>query len=517
MPESPQRTHTIDVIPSPRLMETIGATALSPAAAVAELVANSLDARLDDLKATIQINLADNKIEIIDDGVGITLDVLRDALRLGVDMSTKTTTRRKRMGTYGLGMKTAAASLGSTWGVTTRPHSEARDGKPTVEYRAVFDLRQWSGREAQSDQWTLALHEHQPDYDGPLGKQVSGTVIWIENLRAKDHLPGAYLDHLSRAFAPFIDQGHRITVNGRKAPVAEPRLLPDSKRHFREILDEARGWVVHGWVGLDVKTNNDGLYGINLYRNSQLIEIHNKEFFKAHLMTSRILGEAHLDFVPVNFNKVDYSKGTEEWQFAKSAMTEIVRPMVEASRTMNRGRKDDTRASRALAKLDEAFGKSSEAATMHNAARTAAQTDEHEQTGLPVAHTPENDSSGLELQQLSASGQLLQLPRRQIRIAAQIDSLETDILPWDYIFDDRAGELLVVLNSEGAVFKKMRDTDFLACIAVADCIARYLIERESIDSSKARHISNRWLHEAITGQPLWGFADDTAAGIDVRS
>lgn len=484
------KRHEVDAVPAPRLMQTIGATALAPTSAVAELVANSLDARLEGLGLRIDVNVKDGRIEVVDDARGMTLEVLREALRLGVDMDAQAATRNGRMGTYGLGMKTAAASLGDRWGLTTRPV----DASTPVEYRAEFDLREWAKRGGSRDAWTITLEETPPDPEGPLGEASHGTVIWIEALRTQHHLPGAYLLHLSRAFAPFIRQGNRIFVNGQVVAVPEPRFAEGTYHTFETVVDEARGWVVRGWVALDTKVHNDGMYGIDLYRQDQLIELRNKDFFSAHLMTSRIVGEAHLDFVPVNFNKVDFSKGTEQWAIAKRTLRELLKPAVEASRIMSRGRHDYSRNTKAVAKLNEAFaGPSSFVEAVVDVGGPPA---EQGASAVPVLEASPSE-------RLRASGSTIWLPRGTVRLDAQIEVLDPPLIPWDYVSTQDGRELLVVLNAESALYKKTKDSGFLACIAVADCIARFLIEKEHVDPRKARRVSNEWLHEAVTGNAAW--------------
>lgn len=484
------RRHEVDAVPAPRLMQTIGATALAPTSAVAELVANSLDARLEGRHVRIEVRVNDVRIEVVDDARGMTLEVLREALRLGVDMDAHAATRNGRMGTYGLGMKTAAASLGDRWGLITRPV----DASTPVEYRAEFDLRAWAKRGWSREAWTIALEETSPDTKGPLGEASHGTVIWIEALRTQHHLPGAYLLHLSKAFAPFLKKGNAVFVNGQEVAVPEPKFAEGTYHRFETVVDEARGWAVRGWVALDTKTHNDGMFGIDLYRNDQLIELRNKDFFKAHLMTSRIVGEAHLDFVPVNFNKVDFAKGTEEWAIAKRTLKELLKPVVEASRIMSRGRHDHSRNTKAVAKLNEAFAGPS--SFVEAAADVGGQPAEQGASAAPVLGASPSE-------RLRASGSTIWLPRGTVRLDAQIAAFDPPLTPWDYVPTADGREVLVVLNEESALYKKMKDSGFLACIAVADCIARFLIEREHVDPRKARRVSNEWLHEAVTGNASW--------------
>ena len=73
--------------PSPRLMETIGATNQKPSEAIGELVANSFDARIDNEKLKIVVDMRNTKIVIIDNGKGMTGDVLERAVCIAEDMS----------------------------------------------------------------------------------------------------------------------------------------------------------------------------------------------------------------------------------------------------------------------------------------------------------------------------------------------------------------------------------------------------------------------------------------------
>ena len=56
-------------------------------------------------------------------------------------------------------------------------------------------------------------------------------------------------------------------------------------------------------MAIDKQTHNDGDYGFNIYRHSQLVETWCQEWFAAHLMTSRIIGEVNMDFIDATFFK----------------------------------------------------------------------------------------------------------------------------------------------------------------------------------------------------------------------
>lgn len=484
------RIHTFDNAPSPRLMRTIGATALDGPESVAELIANSLDARIEDCPVEVTVTIEDNRIEVIDNAAGMDLELLKHAIRLGIDMDRVKKRRPGRMGTYGLGMKTAAASLGDRWGIVTRPVD-----LPNVEYKVEFDLDAYEARGALSTDWSVTVTERKPDHSGALGDRRSGTLVWVEKLKSKK-MPGAFLDHLGRAFSPYTGtKGDQILVNGTLATDASRPVIEGSRYELDVVVDAENKWRVHGWVGLDTQTHNRGDYGLHLYRHGQLVEIWNKSFFKAHLMTSRIVGVAHLDFVPVNFNKKGFDVKSEAWRFTVKAMNLALEPAVEASRTMSRGRGDETRVHRAITKMRQALGVGTSGAHIPSGASDNANQSEPSQSGTSVQGGEAGKPSLARV--VSASRDRLELPHGTASIVCAVDGLDSETLPWDYVYDERNMELLVVLNSGAAVFGKTDDLEFLACMAIADCIARVLVEREGIDPSRARRVRDNWLHEAF--------------------
>ena len=62
--------------PSPRLMETIGATNQTTPEAIGELVANCFDARYQDEKLAITIDVRNGSITVIDNGKGMEFSIL---------------------------------------------------------------------------------------------------------------------------------------------------------------------------------------------------------------------------------------------------------------------------------------------------------------------------------------------------------------------------------------------------------------------------------------------------------
>lgn len=88
-------------------------------------------------------------------------------------------------------------------------------------------------------------------------------------------------------------------------------------------------------MALDKITHNDGLYGFNIYRNNQLVLKWDKTWFRAHLMTSRIIGEVNLDFLDATFYKQGLQQD-ESWTIINAHMREYLKDIVKASNTVSK-------------------------------------------------------------------------------------------------------------------------------------------------------------------------------------
>ena len=163
----------------------------------------------------------------------------------------------------------------------------------------------------------------------------------------------AITEKLGMAYKPHLEIGDSINVNSE--PVTPKTFSLVENRRYEIDLD-INGFRVTGWYGLDTKTHNSGDYGINIYREKQLVEAWNKDFIRAHLMSSRVVGEIDLPFIAANFHKLGFNKTTEEWRLVKKFMSDALRPVVKASGQMAQNKKDNLRQAKAIRGLDLALG-----------------------------------------------------------------------------------------------------------------------------------------------------------------
>lgn len=468
---------TYEIAPDPTLMEDIGATSFSVAEAIAELIANSLDARPGDDRLAIAVQVSDGQISVTDNGRGMSADVLAEAVRLGVKMDQIVGNAAPRKGMFGLGLKTAAASLGRVWELHTR--EVPTHGVPPEEHSVVFDLTEWRRRSGDKTfQWAIEVKSDVIDLAGPLGNRVHGTAVVIHQLRERSPMAGPVLQKLGQAYKPNLEGGDQITVNGEAVVPPAFEYVPDSKLDIAEDLSGGR--KITGWVALDKKTHNDDYFGLNLYRQGQLIEPWNKAWFRAHLMTSRIIGEIHLDFVPTNYFKRGFETQSVEWKLASERMREVLRPVARASQAMARNRNDPLRAAKAVEGLKRATGKAGSIDLGDEGAPDTSKTSKDPRE-VPFEVSPDT----------------LILPGDTVHLVCSVADLSSDVIPWGYVFDEAAHELQAVLNSGSRLYAEVKDQTFLGTLALADCVTAFLVDRKGFSSKQAREIRDRWIYVSM--------------------
>ena len=92
-------------------MPKIGQAGYSISQAIAELVDNSIDAREDGKTLTVEIFFDSDKgiVEVSDDGVGMDEQTAANSMKLAHSA------KKNKLGEFGLGLKTAATSLGKNF------------------------------------------------------------------------------------------------------------------------------------------------------------------------------------------------------------------------------------------------------------------------------------------------------------------------------------------------------------------------------------------------------------------
>lgn len=226
------------------LVESLRAFGYSPQTAIADLIDNSVSASSSNVDVQFRWEGYDSWIAVLDDGVGMSEDVLREAMRAG-SANPLDTRGAQDLGRFGLGLKTASFSQCRRLIVM----SAVEAGHPATR---TWDL----DLIGSTGQWRL-LAEDRPD-DSRIWRELNpadrGTlVIWRHLDRIVDPKAPAsefaerhfyavadrVVQHLSMIFHRYLRGPKRLSlrVNGRSLKPWDP-FLEDS-RATQALGDEA--------------------------------------------------------------------------------------------------------------------------------------------------------------------------------------------------------------------------------------------------------------------------------------
>ena len=296
----------IDITPDKSLIKKLGLVGYRTEQAVAELIDNSIDARLGGTeRIDVCLDFKLGRITVSDNGSGMDLDGLRNALTIA-----RETKGDGKLGQFGLGLKSACSSLGKAFTlVTVTPDSQS-------VFTARYDEDRWL--QDQSKDWTnFEIDESGREDDR------HGTEITISKVKVPLY-PNQLLNFRRRfgvRYGPYLESGQiRIRINSRDCQPSLPDLVEGSKRPV-DVTTPSGDRLV-GWVGLLAHRSIKGDYGIHLYRNKRLISAFDKFGIRYHPDAARVVGEMSLDRVPVNFHKTGFLVESPEYRDASQHFME---------------------------------------------------------------------------------------------------------------------------------------------------------------------------------------------------
>lgn len=480
--------------PSPRLMDTIGATNQSIPEAIGELVANSFDARVGQNPITINIYLKDNSITIIDNGRGMTDNILEKAVCIAEDMSKYIERGEGTKGHFGMGFKTSCSTLGKFYEIFTRPLNGS------IEHHVEFDIEEYSKRPNSSEAWDVEIETSNKFDNSPLTNLEHGTAFVIKNLRTREIMYGAILDYLGEAFKGHLITEDKIYLFSKENVkyTAQPKkynFVAGSEIKIDESFKDSYGneHRITGWMAIDSITHNNGCYGFNIYRNNQLLEKWNKDWFKPHLMTSRIIGDVNMDFLEATFYKQGKQQ-SELWLEASNIMKDFLPGIASASREISKQGNINKPAERKriIKKLNEDYGlDTSNLDVKINGSNTNLSANNNNEPEQNITNS---------IKGYVKEKSLVLDDYGEVKISYLQKEEDKAIVPFDYIFDDViiddnedfSAELQVILYSKHPLWNKRVDSEIQKIVATADAIYRMLVEKLSYDTSDALKIRTEW-------------------------
>ena len=296
----------VDITPDKSLIQKIGLVGYRTEQAVAELLDNSIDARISDEKEGIRVRLdfEAKRIHVEDDGQGMSKKDLANAMTIA-----KGTKTRQNLGRFGIGMKSACSALGKKFTVTTSKAGSYR------EYRAEYDEKDWLSDKSKNWRNFIITEKILDRKNGWHGTKITVSELSVP-LYANQ--VSKFKENFGIRYSPYLQSGQiSIQVNTVHCRPVKPPIVEKSRRGVRVKLPFGR--EIHGYVALLKKRSIKGNYGIHLFRNGRLIKSFAKFGFSAHPENSMIMGELNLDHVPVNFSKSEFIEESPEYQNALNA------------------------------------------------------------------------------------------------------------------------------------------------------------------------------------------------------
>ena len=208
----------IDATPGVKMGESLRSLGYDAKSAIADLIDNSIDAAAKNI--IVEVNAGKDqskpvyKLSIFDDGCGMTVEGLNEALTLG---SVSNKSKKSSLGCFGMGLKTSATSIGRRITVITR---SMQAGKVACR---VYDL------DVNKAQKRFVLEDRNPTKEelvrfNKFAGEGSGTWVCITKIDSKEYLNAKGLvtaikgkKLLRLIFRKFLDSGVcNISVNTAK-------------------------------------------------------------------------------------------------------------------------------------------------------------------------------------------------------------------------------------------------------------------------------------------------------------
>jgi hypothetical protein len=301
----------IDITPDISLMPKLGFSGYSAPQAIGELVDNAIDAMVDSELLRVSIQIKRDSISVADNGSGMNKRVASKALVLAFSR------KKDKLGEFGLGMKTACLSLGTYFEIVTTAQGQGE------QYHICFDRTKW---ESSKKGWKV------PCKVAKTKEEEHYTIVNIKNLKVfYPNMHNYIREDLKKRYAPFIRAGQvEIKVNGKKCIPEDVALIEGSRKEFDISLKQ--GKRIYGWYGLLREGSQKGFYGFSTFRRGRMITTYDKVGFDPHPTVARLVGEVHLDHVPVTHNKREFIKESFEYKEAMGKLRDELKDILKQAR-----------------------------------------------------------------------------------------------------------------------------------------------------------------------------------------
>lgn len=369
-----QLVNDFNLEPDPRVLPMLGEINIDQWRCVAELVDNAVDGFLQESRAGTpitgarvdvhlpQADIAGAALRIIDNGSGMTPDVLERAVRAGWSGNNPIDS----LGLFGMGFNIATARLGSVTEVWTTRKEEKEWHGLLIDFDKLRQQRHFrtphlTRPKSDPDQHgtEIAIRELKPEQRKWLAKNANQTVVRKRLAQSYSAMLNANGEPIS--FELYIN--HKRVEARRHCLWNEDRVVPGAAgttvsaviRLNNDLADRlyctnCMSWLaeaveggtcpncgtigsvvkrtrkVTGWLGIQ-RYLDQSEFGIDFIRNGRKIEIGNKDLFSWHngendereyptddpRNRGRIVGEIHIDHCRVSYAKDRFDRADPTW------------------------------------------------------------------------------------------------------------------------------------------------------------------------------------------------------------
>ena len=274
------------------IVESLRAFGYSPGTAIADLIDNSITAGAKNIWLDFHWAGSKSHIAVRDDGTGMTVDVLTQAMRLG-STNPKILRTENDLGRFGLGLKTAAFSLARCLTVWSKSKGHA-------ESIRCWDLDVIQ----QTNQWYLSTQSTGLESLEAMKPSTTGTLVILEKLdrlidgdiHVENHkMHDEFLEiveviknHLEMVFHRYIEERKLdIWINDRKLSPWNPfltnesatQILPEETLTFKNKKITVQAFVLPHISKINKAKHEAGAgirgwnahQGFYIYRNKRLL------------------------------------------------------------------------------------------------------------------------------------------------------------------------------------------------------------------------------------------------------
>jgi hypothetical protein len=239
-----------------KLIKSLRNTGYDSYSAIADIIDNSIDAGAKNIRLEVRTEKKDISVLIADDGIGMSDEVLDDALKLGSNFQKD---ERSDLGKYGMGLITASISMAKKLEVITKQENG--------EYLyACQDLDLIEQEDKFIKEQSTANQEQIKIFDAFI-KKGSGTIVKITKV---DQLSDSNLTQfssklsrdLSEIFRKFLDAGTKIELNGKLLEGFDPlmrtndetEIFSDEEYYF---IKDKQKYAIRAVIAILPKVNSE--------------------------------------------------------------------------------------------------------------------------------------------------------------------------------------------------------------------------------------------------------------------